>query len=178
LFAAAKTDAACSPIFDAPISPYRIEELPEARVSVASVLRATQRGLEFGISWSRSRPTVTDVPAHVTITPDSLPVIEEAGRLLREISPREEFELQGIVVALERGPGAESGKVTVLAFVDGRPHAVKIELGARDYDLALRAHEMTKPISALGDLVKEGRSYFLRQARGLRVFEPDQDNLL
>jgi len=28
LFAAAKTDAACSPIFDAPISPYRIEELP------------------------------------------------------------------------------------------------------------------------------------------------------
>jgi hypothetical protein len=135
-------------------------------------------GLEFSFSWSRTRPPKHDNGFHrILISPDSLPVIEEAGRLLREISPKDEFELQGIVIALERLPNAAQGKVTVLGFVDERPHSIRIELPNDPYEVAVHAHEARQPIFALGVLVKEGRSYFLRQPRGFRLIEPDQGEL-
>jgi hypothetical protein len=137
--------------------------------------RELVRGLEFSFSWSRTRPQRQDDPAHIFISPDSLPVIEEAGRLLREISPREEFELEGIVVKLDRQPADQIGQVTVLGFIEGRPHNIRVELGTEDYDQAVLSHAERRPIFALGDLVKEGRSYVLRQPRGVRLINPEQD---
>jgi len=134
------------------------------------------RGLEFGFSWSRTRPqTQEEFPAHIFISPDSLPVIEEAGRLLREISPREEFELEGIVVKLDRGPTDQVGIITVLGFIEGRPHNIRMQLDGDDYTKATTAHDQRRVISVLGDLIREGRSYVLRQPRGLRILQSEQD---
>ena len=48
--------------------------------------RELLRGLEFSFSWSRTRPPQqTAVLDQIFITPDSLPVIEEAGRLLGDL---------------------------------------------------------------------------------------------
>jgi hypothetical protein len=128
------------------------------------------KGLEFSFSWSRTRPEKSDqVPSRVFISQDSLPVIEEAGRLLREISPREEFELVGIVVKLDRQPDDRTGQVTTIGFIEDRPHSIRLELGGEDYDTAVTAHKERKLIFALGDLVKEGRSYVLKQPRGLKI---------
>jgi hypothetical protein len=127
------------------------------------------RGLVFSFSWSRTRPLLQEVPPHIFISPDSFPVIEEAGRRLREISPQEEFELIGIVVKLDRGPEERLGRVTALGFVDNRPHSIRMELGVEDYSQATTAHNERKLIQVRGDLFKEGRSYVLRDPRGLRV---------
>ena len=133
------------------------------------------RGLEFSFSWSRTRPQRENVvPPRILISPDSLPVIAEAGRLLREISPREEFELEGIVVRLDRQPVEQIGQVTVLGFIDGRPYNIRIELGGDDYRIAVRSHGERRPIFLLGELIREGRSYFLRHPRGLRLIGADQ----
>jgi hypothetical protein len=137
--------------------------------------RELVRGLDFSISWSRTRPRRPDDPSHIVISPDSLPVIEEAGRLLREISPREEFELEGIVVKLDRQPTDQTGLVTVLGFIEGRPHNIRVELGTGDYSKAVSSHEQRRPIFALGDLIKEGRSYFLQHPRSLRLISPEQE---
>jgi hypothetical protein len=106
-----------------------------------------------------------------------LPVIEEAGRLLREISPREEFELEGIVVRLDRQPAEQVGQVTVLGFIEGRPYHIRVELGTEDYTRAVLSHDQRRPIFAIGDLVKEGRSYVLQHPRGVRVLSSEQNEL-
>jgi hypothetical protein len=134
------------------------------------------RGLEFSFSWSRTRPNTHDDEAHTLISPDSFPVIEEAGRLLREISPQEEFELEGVVVGLDRQPTESIGLVTVLGFIEGRTHNIRVELGTEDYSIAVTSHEERRPIFVLGDLVKEGRSYFLRRPRGLRLTNAEQES--
>ena len=64
------------------------------------------RGVEVTFSWSRSRPIEpSTVEDRVAFSPDSMPVIEEAARLFRETTPREDFELRGPVVKLERAEG-------------------------------------------------------------------------
>jgi len=140
--------------------------------------RESVRGLEFSFSWSRTRPPRQDVLHPIFISPDALPVIEEAGRLLREISPKEEFELLGMVIKLARYPDSNVGNITVLGVVEERVHLVKIELHGAEYDLAVKAHDSRTPIFVMGDLVREGRSFLLRQPRSLRLVQPDQDGLL
>lgn len=141
--------------------------------------REMLRALEFSFSWSRTRPLQQNgIPGRVSITPDSLPVIEEAGRLLREISPREEFELLGMVIKLERYPESRIGSATILGFVEEQPHLVKVELAEAQYELALRAHESRAPILVLGDLIREGRRFTLRQPRALKILEEEQGGLL
>jgi hypothetical protein len=119
------------------------------------------RGVAFRFTWSRSRPLQDDNPNGVLFSADAMPVIQEAGRVLREEAPIEEFELQGVVVALERPAGAEVGTVTVLGFVEERPRRVRMELRDPEYILAVRAHADRTPVLCAGVLVKEGRSYVL-----------------
>jgi hypothetical protein len=140
--------------------------------------RESVRELEFSFSWSRTRPQrESGVLSRISIGSDSLPVIEEAGRLLREISPREEFELEGIVVRLDRQPAEQVGQVTVLGFIEGRPYHIRVELGTEDYTRAVLSHDQRRPIFAIGDLVKEGRSYVLQHPRGVRVLSSEQNEL-
>jgi hypothetical protein len=131
------------------------------------------RGLEFSFSWSRTRPLQVEAPPRIFIGSDSFPVIEEAGRRLREISPQEEFELVGIVVKLDRGPEEQIGRVTALGFIDNRPHSVRMELAIEDYSKATIAHDDRKLIQVRGNLFKEGRSYVLKEPRGLRIIPSD-----
>lgn len=134
------------------------------------------RGLEFSFSWSRSRPQMQqEVPARILISPDSLPVIEEAGRLLRAISPREEFELIGIVVKLDRQPDEQLGRVTVLGFIEDRTHSIRMELAGEDYTRAVTAHDERKLVFVRGDLFKEGRSYVLKEPRGLQILPTERE---
>jgi hypothetical protein len=94
-----------------------------------------------------------------------LPVIQEAGRLLRETSPIEEFELVGMVVRLDRPTIAETGTVTVIGFVEEHTHLVRMELSGHDYDTAVRAHAERSLIVCVGVLLKEGRSCILKAPR-------------
>jgi hypothetical protein len=48
-----------------------------------------------------------------------------------------------------------------------------MELGAEDYRQVILAHDRQVPILALGELVKEGRSYVLRKPREIRLIHSD-----
>lgn len=114
------------------------------------------------------------MPREVLLPPDAIPIIEEAGRILRETSPVEEFELQGFVIALDRPAGAEVGTVTVLGFVEEAPRRIRIQLRDPDYHIAVQAHDQRLPIFCVGELLREGRSFVLNQPRQLRIGQQEE----
>ena len=129
------------------------------------------RNVEFSFSWSPARPPEPNTVRSVRFTADRIPVIREAGRLLREASPVADFELEGAVVKLERADGALTGKVTILGQVEGKPRRVVFELGDPNYHLAVLAHDQFKALRCFGSLVREGRSFILQNPREIAVVE-------
>jgi hypothetical protein len=130
-------------------------------------------GLQFDFSWSPLRPVSEPLPRRVRVLADALPIIREAGRILRETSPQEEFVLRGMVVRLDRPEGADAGTVGVVTYIDGRPRRVNVELRGSDYDQAIRAHQERQPVVCTGELIREGRTLILRNPRdfGLEAVE-------
>lgn len=131
----------------------------------------SQRNLEFFFSWSPGRPVSDDLPRRIAFPADRIPMIREAGRLMRERAPVTDFELHGAVVKLDRPEGAMAGKVTVIGFLDDRQVRVTMELPDASYSLAVQAHGQGDRLRVLGTLAKEGRSYMLRDARDVAVEE-------
>ncbi len=129
------------------------------------------RKLEISISWALSRPLLEPVAAQVMFAPDTFPIIAEAARVFRESAPREEFEVYGPVVRLERTEGAEEGQVTVHAFVEERPMKITIVLDSNEYGKAVDAHGSQKVIRCSGTLIKDGKSYKLRNPSAVEVDE-------
>jgi hypothetical protein len=118
-----------------------------------------ERSLDFSFSWSPTRPITA--PRRVSFSSDRMPVIREAGRVMREQAPTPDFELLGAVVKLERPEGAPTGKVTIARYGDEGPRRVTLELGGSEYHTAVEAHDQGKTIRASGTLVKVGRSFAL-----------------
>lgn len=131
-----------------------------------------QRSLEFTFSWSPTRPVPPESVQRVAFGSDRLPVIREAGRVMREREPFPEFELHGPVVKLERQDGSATGKVTVVGIVDDRPVRITVELDDTAYHRALQAHAQGQTVKAVGTLVKEGRGFVLKNPSHLTV-EPE-----
>jgi hypothetical protein len=129
----------------------------------------SSRNIEVDFSWSRTRPAFDQLPRKVVLTADAMPVIEEAGRYLRETSPREEFELRGPVIRLDRIEGADVGTITVHGFVDDQPRKVSLDLSETEYHLAVQAHEARQTVACYGVLVREGRSFRLKNPRELVI---------
>jgi len=130
-----------------------------------------QRHLDFSFTWAPSRPGSPKIARRVSIGADRVPVIREAGRQMRELSPFPDFEVNGPVVRLNREEGAPTGKATVVGIVDERQARVSIDLGESDYHKAVQAHDLGKSLQLFGTLVKEGRGYVLRNPSNLNVLE-------
>jgi hypothetical protein len=128
-----------------------------------------QRILEIMFSWSPARPVLTTQPSSVRFAGDKISIIREASRVMKERAPVLDFELEGAVVKLDREPGANIGKVTVLGIVDGKPKRVILELEESHYHKAVQAHAQERALSTVGCLVREGRGYRLQQPRDVFV---------
>jgi hypothetical protein len=115
------------------------------------------RNLEFTFSWSPARPPEPDVVRRVRFTADRIPVIREAGRLMRERAPVADFELEGAVVKLERAEDAPTGRVTILGQVEGKPRRVVVEMGDPKYHLAVLAHDQGTALRCFGSFA--GRTF-------------------
>jgi len=133
--------------------------------------------LDIQVSWSRTRPIAPEanVPSSILLSKDALPVIREAAVLLKESSPREEFEVRGFVTKLEKPEHADTGKITISATIDDQPRKVVVELRGDDYHRAIKAHDQELPVRCCGVLSREGRGYFrLLEAYGFTIEPGDQ----
>jgi hypothetical protein len=143
-----------------------------------------EQPVEVNFSWARSRRLVRQVPSTTGLTPEIIPVIREAARVFRATAPQEDFELQGSVVVLRRDEADQTGRITIVGEVDGQLRRVSVVLPPPLYHDAIRAHDEGIPVFCSGELVREGRSFVLRNPHDFQLLrdseEPvgatDQDN--
>ncbi len=140
--------------------------LCDAIAGLFSGSNAQTLGVSF--SWAPVRALTEAVTSHIEFTSDVIPVIEEAARIFRDTAPVEDFVLFGPVVRLESENMFE-GRVTVAGMDDGIVRKVRIDLDKDDYRLAYEAHGARQPIQCEGELVKDGTTYILQNARAFRI---------
>lgn len=126
--------------------------------------------LEIGVSWSSTRPMKKSIPqARIKFTKDVFPLIDESVRYLRQTAPIGGFELRGLVRKLESTDTSQGGKAAILALMDDRPVNVSIDLDARSYQVAVKAHSEGDMLCCTGTLEKEGKSYRLTNSTDIRL---------
>lgn len=125
--------------------------------------------VSIAMTWAPARPPTRTLTGRAAFSPDAVPILREAARLLKESAPREEFLLEGFAVKLERQNDRAPGTVTVSSFVDGRPRVIHVTLESDDYGRAIDAHRDTRLITCTGTLVKENRLFVLRNPHDFTV---------
>jgi hypothetical protein len=128
------------------------------------------RDLSIAFSWSTSRPVSRPVPSQLSFSKNDAQVLRAAARFLKERAPVAGFELAGQIVKLETSDLALGGNVTVAGLVDDAIRQVQFSADADDYQRAIEAHQNERVVSVEGELVKEGRSFRLRNPRMFSVF--------
>jgi hypothetical protein len=141
--------------------------------ALARMVGAVPATSELALSWTwaRSRPVENNAIRDVVFPGDRLPVIEEAARLLKATAPREEVEIRGGVVKLQRQgeQGPPAGPVSILAFLDGNPRRVSVTLEEADHQRAIQAYERGATVICTGDLLKVAQQYILQNPRGFTI---------
>ncbi len=137
--------------------------------AIATMLRPFEgAALESSISFGAVRPAPTSL-VRARFDADSVPVLEEAARALKEREPVPDFELEGLVVALSSEDPSRGGTASVLGPVDGRLRRVRVELGPEDYEAVTRAHSERRVVSMEGELQRGRGALELTASRHLRV---------
>jgi hypothetical protein len=80
---------------------------------------------------------------------------------LRAHGPVPAFDVEGIVVALDRPGQDRAGHVGVAMTMNGRTQKVWIEVDGDDWDCAIEAMRHRRVVRYRGELVRQGRSYLL-----------------
>jgi hypothetical protein len=127
------------------------------------------RDLSIAFSWSTSRPVSRPVPSQLSFSKNDAQVLRAAARFLKERAPVAGFELTGQIVRLETADLALGGSVTVAGLVDDAIRQAQFFVDAEDYQRAIEAHQNERIVSVEGELVKEGRSFRLRNPRMFSV---------
>ncbi len=117
------------------------------------------------VAYSPVRAARAGALTAVTINADAVPVIREAARFLREAATREDYTLHGFVTVLRRHTTGALGRVTISGLIDGVFRNVQADLLPDSYEQALLAHRERLPISVVGELAREGRSWVLLHSR-------------
>ncbi len=129
--------------------------------------------LHMRFSWSHARRDTKMLSEKITINHRILPTLKEAMRLFEERTPQDDFELEGLVTELKREGDNASGTATVVGSVEGKIRKVRLSIGSTDYDRAIDAHKETRRISVQGELIREGRTYELRNPRNFELLDQE-----
>lgn len=129
-----------------------------------------EKGVDFRFTWAPSRGVPANTKSLLTITSDLVPLLEEAARIFRETGTQHDAEILGTVHKLEHQAG-DRGMVTITGSTDGIPRTVRIELSGSEHSLAVRSYEERIPISCRGELLKDGRSWIIRNPREVVLLE-------
>lgn len=128
---------------------------------------APREQVEIGVTWASNLEAPRTEPLRFART--SVDILHKAAEVLREIEPSPDYELEGFVFKLARGEGAAEGLVTLVGDIDGITRRVQMYLPARQYNVAVRAHESENYVVCTGDLKKSGRHWTMENVRSFRT---------
>ena len=127
-----------------------------------------EKGILFTFSWAPLRGIPINTVSYATISIDSIPILKETARIFRTTEIVEGSEVIGTVNKLEHKDG-DHGKVTIIGSTDGVPRTVTMELAGKEHENAIRSYEDRIPISCVGELKREGRSWVIRNPREFKL---------
>ena len=143
--------------------------LCEALVSLAGEEAV---GFDVQFAWSLDRPVAGLVP-RVSFNEESIPVLREAARELREKLPEDEVRIRGNVVRLHREGQLGHGEVTIAGLVIGDPlgklRRIYLDLAESHYSIAIRAHQSFADVEVVGSLIQRGTRTYLNNTRDFVV---------
>ena len=142
--------------------------------AIIGLYRASgEKGIQFAFSWTPMRGIPDGVVSNISISSDAIPFLQETARVFRQTETVDDSEVLGTVNKLEHQDG-EQGKVTLAGSVDGVPRSVTMELSGIDHKNAIRSYQERIPMSCVGTLALEGRSWVLKCPREVHLLEGEQ----
>jgi hypothetical protein len=118
--------------------------------------------LDLRFRWSPLVSVPKNTPSEVCFESDAVPMLMDLATLLRETTPKEDFQLKGVVTDLKRRD--TGGRIVVNNVKSDTPDKVTIELEDELYDLAIQAHREKREVTCVGTLVQNRASFKLEDA--------------
>jgi hypothetical protein len=134
------------------------------------------QSMEMSFRWASARP-VGEAPRAVAFESDAAPFLWEMGKTLREQSTIGDFELVGPVHKLTSAAPGHGGEIIVAMTEPWPGRKVRVVLAGPEYQRAAQAHAAGRWISCEGELVRQGDTTALLNARNLKalVVDPARD---
>jgi hypothetical protein len=117
--------------------------------------------VDVNFMWSPMLAVPQNTPMSVTLDAEMIPVLQDFSGMLRETSPRENFQFEGLVTDLKRTGNTGTGKISISNVTREEPEKVALELEDDLYELAIQAHRVKGPVICVGTLVKNNKSFEL-----------------
>jgi hypothetical protein len=146
--------------------------LCEAVVQIVGKNPKPHEALTVLLTPAKNRPLSAPLPEQLTIPGDRIPIIGEAGRVLKAHAPSEPEDVRGVVVKLQSM--TDGGIATVATFIDGQPRKVAITLPDAEHKKAISAYDQRAEIICRGVLTRTGQLWSLHQP-GPVLFAPSDD---
>lgn len=112
------------------------------------------------------KTSLADYAARISDAIKTLEVMEKRSQLdiLSDLLTKvPNIEIQGMVTRL---PQSDSiGTVTLLGFVVGKLRKINVNLNEPEYSEAIKAYQERLPVVCMGDLIKEGDTFVLKNPR-------------
>ncbi len=118
--------------------------------------------IDLRFRWSPLVSVPAETPSAISFESDAVPMLKDLSELLRETTPKEGFQLKGVVTDLRRRD--EGGRIVVNNVGGEEPEKVTIELEDELYNVAIQAHRDKTEVTCTGTLVKRRSSYELQDA--------------
>lgn len=130
---------------------------------------------EVSLAYAPSRRAPSTMPRRVHFSPDLLPIFEEVSRVFKEKSPRDGFELEGVITRIQQDEreAVHDRSIRIAGHVEGKLCKVDVTLPDDIFPLVLQSFENRRTVRVRGELTQAGSRYTLRNPRGFEVIEND-----
>ena len=137
--------------------------------SAISRLAKGARGIEIGLYWAYVRGG--DPPRQYSFSNNSVDILDDAAKELRDIEPFLDHSLLAYVVRLDREPDEFDGRAYILADIDGSARRLYVEFDESVFSQVIGAFENRHQIEVVGDVRKKGQMLILDKPRHLKIVE-------
>ena len=139
--------------------------------AIASMVSSPHHESEVGISvsWASVGEGVRQSDANFTFLTEQSDILSYAASRFRAAEPLVDALITGLVVDLHRAEGEIDGRVSVQAFINGKPHKLRVALNGPEYQRAIEAHRDKAPVLFKAEIEHIGRGLTATNVREFRV---------
>ena len=137
--------------------------------SSLSKLAKDASGIEIALFWALVRGD--ERPQEYRFGTNSIDILDDAAKELREAEPFLDHSFVAYVVRLEREPHEFDGRAIILADVDQTNRRLHVEFAESAFSQVIEAFQDRQQVSLVGDIRKKGRLLIAENPRHLRIMQ-------